>query len=1194
MFRSSSRWATLHYGFVAAALLAGLSIQPPGAVGAAVPFYIQTVDSRSGVGIYGLVLVQDRNPTGTAHVAYFVQGLTQDTVFYAKRVDAIWKREIVSITSLPSVPIHLALEVDPLGGAHLAFMFHDSGLNADRVAYARRGSAGWTVETVPGSGIYDVHMALDSKRQPHLLLNFSFHELYHYAKTAAGWDIDLVDAVNPAFVYGSSIALDAQDLPRVVFNGHLADSLFYSIRVNGQWTRSFVRTNAIRPSLRIDSQGRARIAFLLDNESLGYLEATGLGPSPSWQYEAPPIPAPIASFDYGLDSQDNPQFVSKDDTSIPVVRYARRSGAFGSSWTVPQSVDVGFTSSGAVQSVGIGMNATDQPVLAYQVDGSEHVIRVADSGVWMHAVLLKQVVSDGVIVLSWAGEGPVSAELSTDGGLSWETLLTGIRTSPVAVRLPAVQATAARIRLKRETDGAIAESGTTLRIVPPTLPPSPIAPQKWSSLGLSNERRGFAVASAGDFNGDGYADEIVGAPLDASSGAFTGRAYIYFGGPGGDGAADRTLQGTFAGEVFGYSVAGAGDLNGDGYDDVAVGAPALGVGTGKVYLFYGGPANGDTTPDLVLNGVQVGEQFGISVCRAGDLNGDGYADLAAGAPFYNVNQQSAGAQGLVRVYLGGPSLDAFSDFGVLGIQANEQLGTSVSGGGDENGDGFADLVAGAPFFDGYAGQDAGRAVVYYGARALDNVPDAGFEGDEAFGHFGASVALAGDMNGDGLADVAVGAPAARSGRGRVTVYVSPGPPDFGTSPGPPDVAPGPPTLEGEAVGDQLGSSVAGVGDLNGDGFADLAIGAPLNDARAFNAGRVYLVPGTTQMDMTPGLVLSGQTSGDRFGIAVAAHASTRCCNFGSLIVGGDQAAAAGATPGVTALYDLSLFKVVSPNGGETWPVGALRDVRWLGSEKADVELSVDGGISWRTLVANCGGQSVNQISLRVPHTPGKFALVRVNPGPPTVNPGPPEINPGPPNGVAVSDSFFTIQTSVALLALLAAPAPTGHGAVLTWNTDPGPADLTGYRIERDNGDGFRTVASLLRETTFADETAGIAARYRLYAVNGLGEEVLVGETSLAPRVPLAAWPLPYRGGPLSIAFATSGGLGGGVGAAQVDLYDVGGRLVRRIARGSYGAGLQAVVWDGQDDHGRTVASGIYFLRASSGGEERKLKVAVLR
>src|SRR6185503_1518067 len=369
------------------------------------------------------------------------------------------------------------------------------------------------------------------------------------------------------------------------------------------------------------------------------------------------------------------------------------------------------------------------------------------------------------------------------------------------------------------------------------------------------------------------------------------------------------------------------------------------------------------------------------------------------------------------------------------------FGTSVAGGGDENGDGVADLVAGAPYFDGAAGQDAGRAAVYFGGRGFDNLADSRFEGEEAFGRFGASVAFAGDMNGDGLGDVAVGAPVAQSGRGKVVVYTSPGPPDGSPgppdlnpgpptiAPGPPGTAPGPPTMVGEAVDDQLGYSIAGVGDLNGDGFADLAIGAPLNDEGADQAGRAYVIFGTTQMDMSPGIVLTGTASGDRFGSSVAAHAASRCCNFGYLLVGADQAAAPGTTPGKAALYDFSLYKVVSPKGGETWPVGALRDVRWLGSEKADLELSVDGGVAWTKVAENCGGQAVNQVSLRVPHTPGKFSLVRVAPGPPNVG-----TNPGPPNGVAVSDSFFTIQTSVSLLALLAAPAPEGRGAVLTWNT----------------------------------------------------------------------------------------------------------------------------------------------------------------
>jgi hypothetical protein len=166
---------------------------------------------------------------------------------------------------------------------------------------------------------------------------------------------------------------------------------------------------------------------------------------------------------------------------------------------------------------------------------------------------------------------------------------------------------------------------------------------------------------------------------------------------------------------------------------------------------------------------------------------------------------------------------------------------------------------------------------------------------------------------------------------------------------------------------------------------------------------------------------------------------------------------------------------------------------------------------------------------------------------------------------------------------------------VTWRTEPGPEDLAGYRLERSSGSGeWATVAPLTRETSYTDPSAGPASRYRLFAVNGLGEELMLGETSFRPAAALQAWPLPYRGGNLSITFATHGGAGGGAAPATVALYDVTGRLVRTIARGEYGVGYQAVGWDGRDERGRPVAAGVYFLRTTSAGESRVLKVVIAR
>ncbi|MBK6507305.1 MAG: FG-GAP repeat protein [Ignavibacteria bacterium] len=133
---------------------------------------------------------------------------------------------------------------------------------------------------------------------------------------------------------------------------------------------------------------------------------------------------------------------------------------------------------------------------------------------------------------------------------------------------------------------------------------------------------GFSVASAGDVNADGFDDIIVGAPFNDAGGTDAGRAYIYFGSYVIDYTADVILTGNIAGGRLGYSVSSAGDVNNDGYADVIAGATGLSANTGCAYIYYGG-SNMNNVADVTLSGQSAGEQFGYSVSNAGDVNGDG-------------------------------------------------------------------------------------------------------------------------------------------------------------------------------------------------------------------------------------------------------------------------------------------------------------------------------------------------------------------------------------------------------------------------------------------------------------------------------------------------------------------------------------------------------------------------------------------
>lgn len=278
----------------------------------------------------------------------------------------------------------------------------------------------------------------------------------------------------------------------------------------------------------------------------------------------------------------------------------------------------------------------------------------------------------------------------------------------------------------------------------------------------AGDRFGASVAIIGDIDGDGRSEFAVGAPLfDGTAGADCGRVTIH---SGATGNALFTLEGTGAGALYGSSVAGLGDTDGDGTNDVGVGAPSFdgtaGVDSGRIAII-----SGSTGLEIrSVEGGTAGEALGTSVGAVGDVDNDTYNDLGAGAPLFD---GVAGLDtGLVIVVSG---RDGSTLMSVEGTAANTELGTSVSGGGDVDLDGFDDVVAGAPRFDGAAGADSGRVVVLSGADGSELFD---LEGSAAGDQEGSAVAGIGDIVANNRMEIASGAPQRAGGgtaRGEVTV-----------------------------------------------------------------------------------------------------------------------------------------------------------------------------------------------------------------------------------------------------------------------------------------------------------------------------------------------------------------------------------------------------------------------------------------
>ncbi|MEW5854085.1 MAG: integrin alpha [Myxococcota bacterium] len=380
----------------------------------------------------------------------------------------------------------------------------------------------------------------------------------------------------------------------------------------------------------------------------------------------------------------------------------------------------------------------------------------------------------------------------------------------------------------------------------------------------ANDGFGVSVAPAGDMNGDGYSDLIVGGYQAQGLAPLSGRAYVFLGARTGQISTVPSLviDGEGGDDALGVSVSSAGDVNGDGYGDVIVGAmfaPGEGPSTGRAYIHLGAStASMDAAPDTVLAGFADHDFFGQSVAGAGDLDGDGYADVVVGAPRADVDAVANDDSGRVYVFRGGVGgMDNNPELILFGPAADATFGASVAGGGDTNGDGFADLVVGA---DGSASMP-GQVWIYPGhpntlvSPTADSTTASADLGDA----YGSCVAAAGDVNSDGLGDLLVGAnrsDVTDVDEGQAFLF-------FGQSNA---LQSAPAAVFVGTPGARLGLSMSGVGDVNGDGTGDILVGAPFDDAGGNSRGRAFFYVGEVGMfDETPDATLTGEADLDVFG-----------------------------------------------------------------------------------------------------------------------------------------------------------------------------------------------------------------------------------------------------------------------------------------------------------------------------------------